>query len=80
MLTPEQIQFYKDNGYLLAEKVFAPEEIDECVRETDAMFERTQQQGRRLEATCLVFTTCSIIPPCLRECWSIQSWRESSPI
>ncbi|MBI1927622.1 phytanoyl-CoA dioxygenase family protein [Candidatus Poribacteria bacterium] len=51
MLTPEQIQFYKDNGYLLVEKVFTAEEIDECVRETDAMFERVQQSGRRLEAT-----------------------------
>jgi phytanoyl-CoA hydroxylase len=51
MLKPEQIQFYKDNGYLVAEKVFTPEEIEEGVRETDAMFERVQQGGRRLEAT-----------------------------
>ena len=51
MLTPKQIQFYKDNGYLLAEQVFTPEEIEECVRETDAMFDRVQQGGRQLEAT-----------------------------
>ena len=51
MLTPKQIQFYKDNGYLLAEGVFTPEEIEECVRETDAMFDRVQQSGRRLEGT-----------------------------
>ena len=51
MLTPEQIHFYKDNGYLLAEQVFTPEEIEECVRETDAMFDRVQQGGRQLEAT-----------------------------
>ena len=51
MLTPKQTQFYKDNGYLLAEGVFTPEEIEECVRETDAMFDRVQQSGRRLEGT-----------------------------
>lgn len=51
MLAPGQIQFYKDNGYLLVEKVFTPEEIEVCSRETDAMFERVQQSGRRLEAT-----------------------------
>ena len=51
MLTPEQIQFYKDNGYLLAGGVFTPKEIEECVHETDAMFDRVKQGGRRLEAT-----------------------------
>lgn len=51
MLTREQIQFYQDNGYLLAEQVFTPEDIEECVRETDAMFDRVQQGGRQLEAT-----------------------------
>ena len=51
MLTPEQIQFYKDNGYVIAEGIFTSEEIDECVSETDTMFERVQQAGRRLEAT-----------------------------
>jgi ectoine hydroxylase-related dioxygenase (phytanoyl-CoA dioxygenase family) len=51
MLTPEQIQFYKDNGYLLVERVLTPEEVEACIRETDAMFERVQNSGRRLEAT-----------------------------
>ena len=51
MLTPEQIQFYEDNGYLLVEQIFTPVEINECVGETDAMFERGQVSGRRLEAT-----------------------------
>jgi len=51
MLTPEQIQFYEDNGYLLVEHIFTPVEINECVGETDAMFERGQVSGRRLEAT-----------------------------
>ena len=51
MLTPEQIQFYEENGYLLAERVFTPEEIEECVHETDAMFDRVQQGGRQLEGT-----------------------------
>ena len=51
MLTPEQIQFYKDNGYLLVGGIFTSEEIEESSRETDAMFERVQQSGRRLEAT-----------------------------
>ena len=51
MLTPEQIQFYEDNGYLLVEQIFTPVEINECVGETDAMFERGQVSGCRLEAT-----------------------------
>jgi len=51
MITPEQIQFYGDNGYLLVDQVFTPVEINECIGETDAMFERLQASGRRLEAT-----------------------------
>jgi len=51
MLTADQIQFYKSNGYLLIPNVFRPEEIDECVQETDAMFARVQMNGRSLEAT-----------------------------
>lgn len=51
MLTPEQIQFYEDNGYLLVEQIFTLVEINECVGETDAMFERGQVSGCRLEAT-----------------------------
>ena len=45
MLTPEQIQFYKDNGYLLAGGVFTPKEIEECVHETDAMFDRMSSRA-----------------------------------
>ena len=51
MLTSKQIRFYEDNGYLLAEQVFTPKEIEECDSETDAMFDRVQQGGRQLEAT-----------------------------
>ena len=51
MLTPEQIQFYEDNGYLLVEQIFPLVEINECVGETDAMLERGQVSGCRLEAT-----------------------------
>ena len=51
MLASEQVQFYQDNGYLLVEQVFTPEEVAEGVEETDAMFERMQANGHRLEAT-----------------------------
>ena len=51
MLASEQVQFYQDNGYLLVEQVFTPEEVAEGVAETDAMFERMQANGHRLEAT-----------------------------
>lgn len=51
MLTNEQIKFYKDNGYLIVSGVFQPEEVEECVRETDRMFSRVEESGKNLEAT-----------------------------
>ena len=51
MLSSEQIQFYSDNGYLLVSGIFTPEEVEACVQETDAMFAKVQNSGRRLEAT-----------------------------
>ena len=51
MLTNEQIKFYKDNGYLIVSGIFQPEEVEECVRETDRMFSRVEESGKNLEAT-----------------------------
>ena len=51
MLTAEQVQSYNSDGYLLIPNVFSKEEIRECVQETDAMFERLQMDGGKLEAT-----------------------------
>ena len=35
MLTPDQIQFYRDQGYLGIENVFSVDEMDELRRVTD---------------------------------------------
>ena len=32
ILTPEQKQFWHDNGYLRLEQVYTPEEVQEAVR------------------------------------------------
>lgn len=51
MLTKEQIEFYKDQGYLVVENVFTESECEEMRREIDAMVFRANNVGRKLEAT-----------------------------
>jgi ectoine hydroxylase-related dioxygenase (phytanoyl-CoA dioxygenase family) len=42
MLTPQQIQFYRDSGYLGIENVFAPSEVEELRRVTDEFVEKSR--------------------------------------
>lgn len=49
MLSQTQLQFYKDNGYLLLDEVYTTAEIDECSLEYDEIF--TLKKNSELEAT-----------------------------
>lgn len=49
MLSKEQLSFYAQNGYLLLDEVFTPEEIDECSLEYDKLF-RAKENENNLEA------------------------------
>ena len=51
MLTPQQIQFYRDSGYLGVENVFSPAEVEELRRVTDEFVE----QSRAVTANDAVF-------------------------
>lgn len=42
MLTPQQIQFYRDAGYLGVENVFSPDEVAELRRVTDEFVEKSR--------------------------------------
>ena len=42
MLTPTQIQFYRDSGYLGVENVFSPAEVEELRRVTDEFVEKSR--------------------------------------
>jgi len=42
MLTPQQIQFYRDSGYLGVENVFSPAEVAELRRVTDEFVEKSR--------------------------------------
>jgi ectoine hydroxylase-related dioxygenase (phytanoyl-CoA dioxygenase family) len=50
MLTPEQINFYQDNGYILLKSVFTPDEAAAYRAEGHALIERLAAQ-RSVEAT-----------------------------
>lgn len=43
MLTQEQIEFYRANGYLAVEKVFNPAEVEELRRVTDEFVDQSRQ-------------------------------------
>src|ERR1043165_5042579 len=47
MLSPQQVQCYRDYGYVLAPRVFGPAEVG---GEIDATVARVRASGRRLEA------------------------------
>ncbi|KZS15693.1 Alpha-ketoglutarate-dependent hypophosphite dioxygenase [Daphnia magna] len=49
MLSQTQLQFYKDNGYLLLDEVYTTAEIDECSLEYDEIF--ALKKNSELEAT-----------------------------
>lgn len=42
MLTPQQIQFYRDSGYLGVEQVFSASEVEELRRVTDEFVEKSR--------------------------------------
>lgn len=44
MLSNEQLNFYAQNGYLLLDSVFTPEEIDECSSEYNKLFQAKENQ------------------------------------
>jgi phytanoyl-CoA hydroxylase len=45
------VEFYRQNGYVLAQALFAPDEVAAMQREIDALFERAEAAGRTVEAT-----------------------------
>jgi len=45
------VEFFRDNGYVLARGVLAPDEVATLQRETDALFERANVAGRKVEST-----------------------------
>jgi ectoine hydroxylase-related dioxygenase (phytanoyl-CoA dioxygenase family) len=45
------VEFYRDNGYVLARNVFGADEVATMQREIDALFERAEAAGRNVEAT-----------------------------
>lgn len=49
MLNKIQLQFYRQNGYIVLDDIFSPAEIEECSREHDALFESKDDSD--LEAT-----------------------------
>jgi ectoine hydroxylase-related dioxygenase (phytanoyl-CoA dioxygenase family) len=49
MLTPEQVESYRQQGYLLVKGLFPPEEIRELRGEAAALFERANRLGRHLD-------------------------------
>ncbi len=50
MLSKEQLSFYSQNGYLLLDSVFTPEDIEECSVEYNKLFQ-TKEKQNNLEAT-----------------------------
>ena len=51
MCTPVEIAQYREEGYVVLDGLFTRDEMDECRREYDAMFDRAQSRGNDLEAT-----------------------------
>jgi hypothetical protein len=49
MLTAEQVEFYRQQGYLLARGVFPAEEAQDLRAEAGAIFERARRLGRNLD-------------------------------
>lgn len=49
MLSKDQLSFYSENGYVLLDNVFSPEEIEECSSEYDKLFQ-AKQKSSNLEA------------------------------
>ena len=49
MLTEEQLDFYRRNGYVILDSVFSSAEMDLCSTEYDQLFERKKNVD--LEAT-----------------------------
>ena len=45
------VEFYRDNGYVLARGVFAPGDVAAMQREIEALFARAETAGRNVEAT-----------------------------
>lgn len=50
-LTSEQKQFYKENGYILLDNIFSPDEIEECSTAYDELFKLKTSQETNMEAT-----------------------------
>jgi len=45
------LEFYRDNGYVLARSVFGPDEVSAVQHEIEALFQRAEAAGRDVEAT-----------------------------
>jgi hypothetical protein len=49
-LSKEEHEFYKENGFILLDKIFSTEEIEECSETYDALFKEKQELHSNLEA------------------------------
>lgn len=45
------MKFYKENGYILLDNIFTPEEIDQCSQAYDDLFQLKKLQNFDMEAT-----------------------------
>ena len=45
------VEFYRDNGYVLARRVFGADEMATMQLEIESLFERAEAAGRKVEAT-----------------------------
>ena len=50
-LTEEQLNFYKENGYISLSNIFTEAEIQACSEEYDRLFEEKKKANQDLEAT-----------------------------
>lgn len=71
MLTPEQIAFYQENGYLLVEGLFTPEEAAQYRRETHELAERIYAAGQ-FDATWGSAKAVSGQKTVLKHCHDVQ--------
>src|SRR5690606_15669424 len=50
-LTPQQVDFYRDNGYVLVSGIFTAEELDRLEQAFDGIIERRLSRRAQLDAT-----------------------------
>jgi phytanoyl-CoA hydroxylase len=71
MLTQEQVDFYRENGYLLVEGLFSPEEAAQFRQEAHAIIERLQQVSE-VDATWASAREVTMTKTSLLHCHNVQ--------